>query len=380
MNRVALAAVKAITKLRPNIKDRYKQQRAAEDLSAKLMIADPRCRIDDATVAALDGYQIPIRIFTPLDVDFSLKAGLHVNEDVKGTILFFHGGGWANGDVDFYADTCSKMAIKLERRVVSVDYRRSPEHPFPAAPSDCYEVARQLFAGKILPDVNPEHIVLFGDSAGGNLAAVVSLMARNTGEFTPRTQVLLYPLTYSDHSETTIFDSVRENGEDYILTREDIESYIGMYLSEPADYESPYFAPLLEVDLSRQPRTLVITAEYCPLRDEGEVYAARLEEEGNEVECVRMLDAVHGYFLYPSVFSFVRDTYRIIEAFLNGEALPAENGGAWMTLLSSDREPERDSGTAPDREPECDSKTACDREPERVSGTASDHPDKGSNH
>ena len=356
MNRVALAAVKAITKLRPNIKDRYKQQRAAEDLSAKLMIADPRCRIDDATVTALDGYQIPIRIFTPLDVDFSLKAGLHVNEDVKGTILFFHGGGWANGDVDFYADTCSKMAIKLERRVVSVDYRRSPEHPFPAAPSDCYEVARQLFAGQILPDADPEHIVLFGDSAGGNLAAVVSLMARNTGEFAPRTQVLLYPLTYSDHSETTIFDSVRENGEDYILTREDIESYIGMYLSDPADYESPYFAPLLEVDLSHQPRTLVVTAEYCPLRDEGEVYAARLEADGNEVECVRVLDAVHGYFLYPSVFSFVRDTDRIIEAFLDGEALPAENENAWMTLLGSDHQSECNSEVSPD------------------------HPDKGSNH
>lgn len=368
MNRVALAAVKAITKLRPNIKDRYKQQRAAEDLSAKLMIADPRCRIDDATVTALDGYQIPIRIFTPLDVDFSLKAGLHVNEDVKGTILFFHGGGWANGDVDFYADTCSKMAIKLERRVVSVDYRRSPEHPFPAAPSDCYEVARQLFAGQILPDADPEHIVLFGDSAGGNLAAVVSLMARNTGEFAPRTQVLLYPLTYSDHSETTIFDSVRENGEDYILTREDIESYIGMYLSDPADYESPYFAPLLEVDLSHQPRTLVVTAEYCPLRDEGEVYAARLEADGNEVECVRVLDAVHGYFLYPSVFSFVRDTYRIIEAFLDGEALPAENEGAWMTLLSSDHQSE------------CGSEVSPDRELKRNSEVSPDHPDKGSNH
>ena len=333
MNRIALAAVKAITKLRPNIADGYKRQRAAEDLSAKLTIVDPRCRVDDATVNALDGYPIPIRIFTPLDVDFSLRAGLHVSEDVKGTILFFHGGGWANGDVDFYADTCMKMALKLERRVVAVDYRRSPEHPFPAAPSDCYEVARQLFAGKILSDVDPEHIVLFGDSAGGNLAAVVSLMARDTGEFTPRTQILLYPLTYSDHSETTIFDSVRENGEDYILTREDIVSYIDMYLSDPADYESPYFAPLLAMDLTDQPRTLVVTAEYCPLRDEGEVYAARLEAEGNQVECVRVLDAVHGYFLYPSVFGFVRDTYRIIEAFLNGEPLPEDEDGAWIALL-----------------------------------------------
>lgn len=333
MNRIALAAVKAITRLRPNIKDGYKQQRAAEDLSAKLMIANPRCRIDDATVTALDGYAIPIRIFTPLDVDLSLRNGLHVDENVQGTILFFHGGGWANGDVDFYADICTKMALKLERRVVAVDYRRSPEHPFPAAPSDCYEVARQLFAGTILPDIDPARIVLFGDSAGGNLAAVVSLMARDTGEFTPRTQVLLYPLTYSDHSTTTIFDSVRDNGEDYLLTREDIESYINMYLVDANDYESPYFAPLLALDLSDQPRTLVITAEYCPLRDEGETYAARLEADGNEVECVRVLDAVHGYFLYPSVFGFVRDTYRIIENFLDGEVLVADDDAKWLLLL-----------------------------------------------
>ncbi|MEG0324484.1 MAG: alpha/beta hydrolase fold domain-containing protein, partial [Raoultibacter sp.] len=81
-------------------------------------------------------------------------------------MLFFHGGGWVNGDVDFYIDACSTMALTLERRVVSVDYRRAPEHRFPQAPEDCYEVARQLFAGTLLSDVAPDNIVLFGDSAG----------------------------------------------------------------------------------------------------------------------------------------------------------------------------------------------------------------------
>ena len=336
MNRIALAAVKAITKLRPNIKDGYKRQRAVEDASGALTIASPRCRIDDTTVKAPDGHKIPIRIFTPLDVDFSLRTGLHVSEESKGTILLFHGGGWANGDVSFYSDVCMKMAIKLQRRVIGVDYRRSPEHRFPSAPNDCYEVARQLFAKEIVPDVDPDNIVLFGDSAGGNLAAAVSLMARDRGEFMPRTQILLYPLVYDDHSETTIFDSVRDNGEDYLLTREDIVGYIGMYLNEPEDYEDPYFAPLLETDLSNQPRTLVITAEYCPLRDEGETYAARLEAEGNEVECVRILDAVHGYFLYPSVFGFVRDTYRIIESFLDHEPLPHDEDAKWLALIGTD--------------------------------------------
>lgn len=102
-----------------------------------------------------------------------------------------------------------KMALKLNRRVVSVDYRRSPEYKFPAALVDCYEVARQLFARELLDDVDPEHIVLFGDSAGGNLAASVSLLARELGEFTPRTQILLYPLVYNDHTLTSMFDSVQ---------------------------------------------------------------------------------------------------------------------------------------------------------------------------
>lgn len=333
MNIVAHAAVKAITKLRPSIEDGYKVQRVAEDASSKLTLPDPRCRVDDMSVAAPDGHAIPIRVFTPLDVDFSLTKGLEVSEDHQGTILFFHGGGWANGNVDFYTDTCTKMAVKLSRRVVSVDYRRSPEHKFPTACEDCYAVAERLFAGAVLPDVDPEHIVLFGDSAGGNLAAVVSLMARDRGTFTPRTQVLVYPLTYSDHSPTTVFDSVRENGQDYLLTVDDINAYIGMYVRDAADLQSPYFAPLLAPDLSNMPRTLVITAEYCPLHDEGEAFAARLEMDGNQVECVRVLDAVHGYFLYPTVFGFVRDTYKILESFLDGLPLPPNPDGTWLPIL-----------------------------------------------
>lgn len=337
LNKAALAAVKAITKLRPgNIQDSYKQQRVAEDASAKLTVASPRCRIDDMTAKAPDGYEIPLKVFTPLDIDFSLKNGLHVNEDHKGTILYFHGGGWANGDVDFYTDSCMRTALKLERRVISVDYRRSPESKFPQAPEDCYEVARQLFAGTLIPDADPEHIVLMGDSAGGNLAAVVSLMARDRGDFTPRTQVLLYPLTYNDHSVNTIFPSVMENGEDYLLTREDIEGYIDLYLNGPEDYANPYFAPLLAPSLADQPRTLIISAEYCPLRDEGEAYAARIEADGGDAACYRMLDGVHGYFLYPSVLSLVRDTYRIIQHFLDGEPLPTEEQPRWLALLGTD--------------------------------------------
>lgn len=337
INKAILAAFKAASRIKPDIRKSYEAQRVAEEVSARLMIPDPRCRIDEAKATMPDGFELPLRVFTPLDIDFSLASGLKVTEDSRGTILFFHGGGWVNGSVDFYTDACTTMAIKLERRVVSVDYRRAPEHRFPQAPEDCYEVARQLHAGTLLSDVDTGNIVLFGDSAGGNLAAVVSLMARDRGEFLPRTQMLLYPVTYNDHDPaTSFFDSVRDNGEDYLLSSRDIRGYMELYASSPADLHRPYFAPLLEGDLSRQPRTLVVTAEYCPLRDEGEVYAQRLADDGGDVQCYRMLDAVHGYLLYPTVFNIVKDTYRIIKQFLDGDPLVQEGEPTWLGLLGTD--------------------------------------------
>ncbi len=336
INKAVLAAFKTVTRLKPDIRESYKAQRVIEDVSARLSLPDLRCRIDDASAFMPDGFEIPLRIFTPLDIDFSLTNGLKVTEDSRGTILFFHGGGWVNGNVDFYIDACSTTAVKLQRRVVSVDYRRAPEHRFPCAPEDCYEVTRQLFAGTLLADVDVDNVVLFGDSAGGNLAAVVSLMARDRGEFMPRNQILLYPATYNDHSPSSLFDSVRENGEDYLLSARDIEGYMELYRSSPEDLLNPYFAPLLAPDLSGQPRTLVITAEYCPLRDEGEAYAGRLSLDGSPVQCYRVLNAVHGYFLYPSVFSLVRDTYRIIKYFLDGGELVQEGEPAWLEILGTD--------------------------------------------
>ena len=104
MNPVVQAVIKAITLVQPDVASSWDAQRKVEDAAGKLTIADPRCRIDETTVAGPDGYEIPLRVFTPLDIDFSLKAGLHVNEDHRGTILYLHGGGWANGYVDFYSD------------------------------------------------------------------------------------------------------------------------------------------------------------------------------------------------------------------------------------------------------------------------------------
>ena len=164
--------------------------------------------------------------------------------------------------------------------------------------------------------VDPDDITRIGDSAGGNLAAVVSLMARDRGEFMPKRQILLYPSTYNDHSEQSPFASIRDFGTDFLLTSKRIQSVIELYRSSDDDLCNPYFAPLLAPDLSRQPRTLIITAEYCPLRDEGEAYGEKLRAAGNEVEIVRVPDALHGYMMMPPRFEYVLQTYRLINGFL----------------------------------------------------------------
>jgi acetyl esterase/lipase len=302
INKFMRAALKAITVLDPDVKRTYKMERQFELLTARL-----RGKPKDFTIwnhEVLSGsHKIPVRLFAP------------TGEGKFPLLLFFHGGGWVSGGIENYTGFCADLAKATNCIVASVDYRLAPEHKFPAAPEDCYAVTREFFCGRIL-DFDPDDITLIGDSAGGNLAAVVSLMARDRGEFLPKRQILIYPATYNDHSEQSPFASVRDNGTDYLLTSKRINSVIELYRSSDADMKNPYFAPLLASDFSRQPRTLIITAEYCPLRDEGEAYGKKLREAGGETEIVRMPDAFHAYMMLPPRFTHVRKTHQIINTFL----------------------------------------------------------------
>jgi acetyl esterase len=149
------------------------------------------------------------------------------------------------------------------------------------------------------------------------LAAAVSLMARDRGEFLPSKQILIYPATYNDHTEDSPFPSIRENGKDYLLTSKQIQDYLELYTPNVEDRNSPYLAPLLAEDLTNQPATLIITAQYDPLRDEGEAYGLRLKEAGNKVKMYRMKDAVHGFFSLPWKSEYVIRAYEIINCFLS---------------------------------------------------------------
>lgn len=251
-------------------------------------------------------HEIPVRIFMP-----------SVNEEQNRVLIFFHGGGWVVGNIDSYSNVCLNLAKQTGHIVVSVDYRLAPEHRFPAAIEDCYSVAREIFLDATLFDVKQEDITLIGDSAGGNLAAVVSLMARDRGEFLPAKQILIYPATSNDHSEVSPFPSVHENGTDYLLTSKRICDYIDLYKSCEEDLYNPYLAPLLSEDLKQQPKTLIITAQYDPLRDEGEAYGKKLYEHGNEVTVYRMKNALHGFLTLPKHFVHVKQSYQLINRFLN---------------------------------------------------------------
>ena len=227
-------------------------------------------------------YEVPIRVFFPDEESYLEK------DQIKGRkiMLFLHGGGWAT------------------------------EHKFPTGLMDCYAVARALYTH---PDTKPEDITLIGDSAGGNLAAALSIMARDRGEFMPKRQILIYPAVNNDYSEKSLFSSVRENGQDYLLTAGKLKDYINLYAGSEEDKLNPYFAPILEKDLSGQPDTLILTSEFDPLRDEGEAYGRRLAEAGNRVEVHRIKDALHGYFALGIRSLHVQESFEYINHFLEGE-------------------------------------------------------------
>jgi acetyl esterase len=231
------------------------------------------------------GPEIPVRIYTPAGAGpFPILA-------------WFHGGGWVVGDLDTADPTARHLAVGAGCVVVSVDYRLAPETKFPGAADDCY--AATVWAAQNAARLNgdADRLAVGGDSAGGNLAAAVALMARDRGKPPLVFQLLVYPVTACDFDTA----SYRQNAEGYMLTRDGMRWYWDHYLSTPADASNPYAAPLVAQDLSGLPTALVITAEFDPLCDEGEVYGRRLQAAGVPTTCSRYDGMIHGFFGMPAV-------------------------------------------------------------------------------
>jgi acetyl esterase len=233
---------------------------------------------DDRTIPGPAG-EIPVRVYTP--------AG----EGPKPVIVYFHGGGWVIGDMDTVDKPVRSIANRTGAVVVSVDYRLAPEQVYPAAFDDSYAATVWVAEHAAELGGDPARVAVAGDSAGGNLAAAVSLAARDRNGPRLVAQLLIYPVTNFDFTTA----SYEENGEGYLLTRGTMQWFWAHYLGAQDLGKDPYACPARADDLVGLPPAFVATAEFDPLRDEGEAYAANLRSAGVAVTAKRYDGMLHGF-------------------------------------------------------------------------------------
>ncbi|HXE16848.1 MAG TPA: alpha/beta hydrolase [Stellaceae bacterium] len=222
---------------------------------------------------------IPVRLYTPFGIGpFPLT-------------IYFHGGGFVLGNLDSHDSACRHLCLNSNSIVMAVDYRLAPEHPFPAAPDDCY--AATVWAGQHAGEIGADgkRFAVSGDSAGGNLAAVVSLRVRDEGGPRLCGQLLNCPVTDYDMERP----SYTANADGYFLTRETMKWFDGHYLKRPEDRKHPHAAPIRALDFTRLPPAYVLTAQYDPLCDEGEEYADKLAAAGVAVVKKRYSNMIHAF-------------------------------------------------------------------------------------
>jgi acetyl esterase len=222
---------------------------------------------------------IPIRLYYPAgDAPFA-------------TLVYFHGGGWVIGDLDTHHAFCHALAKTSECLVVAVDYRLAPEHRYPAAVEDAYAATQWVAENSELIQADPDRFAVCGDSAGGHLAAVVSLMARDRKGPRIDLQILIYPIT------DCCFDtpSYEENREGYMLTRDLMKWFWNHFINAESEADDPYVSPLRAKNFSNLPPALILTAEYDPLRDEGEAYGKKLQEAGVNLTLTRYPGMIHAF-------------------------------------------------------------------------------------
>lgn len=263
---------------------------------------DPISRREDRTIAGLEpDVEIPIRLYWPLDADGKLPG-----------LVFSHGGGWVIGTLDNYDSLCHLLANAGRCVVVSVDYRLAPEHRFPAAVEDAHTAT--VWVGKHAEElsIDPDRIVVGGDSAGGNLAAATCLMARDRNSVEIAAQVLVYPIT--DFS----FDrpSYEENADGYFLTRDSMKWFWEQYLPNTTERADPRCSPLRAESLADLPPAFVLTTRYDVLRDEGMAYADRLEESGVAVTRDEYDSMIHGFLRRTDIYDKANQAVRRIGAFV----------------------------------------------------------------
>jgi acetyl esterase len=284
-------------------------RRASEAMASLHGGSEPVAAVEDRTVPGPGG-GIPVRIYTP------------EGREPFPVLMYFHGGGWVIGGIESSDGLCRTLANGSGCIVVSVGYRLAPEHPFPAAADDAYHATRWAAANAAGFGGDPSRIAVSGDSAGGNLAAVVCQMARDRGGPAIRFQLLVYPVT--DAACDT--PSYAENADGYFLTKDAMLWFWNHYARTDADRGHPYASPLRAAGFAGLPPALVITAEFDPLRDEGERYAERLRAAGVPAKLIRYDGMIHGFFNMGGVIDRGETAVRQSAAFLR-DVLNPEPGG-----------------------------------------------------
>ena len=239
-------------------------------------------KVADLKIDGRNG-EIPVRMYTP---EHSKNAPV---------IVFYHGGGFVIGNLKSHDKVCRRLCKMNQAFVVAVDYRLAPEHKFPAAVEDCYDATKWVSENIAKYGGNGEQLIVMGDSAGGNLAAVTAIQARDLGTPKVAAQVLIYPTSDARMGHP----SITSNGKGYILTKDLMTWFMDNYANNEADKSNPLMSPLLTKDLSNLPPALVQTAGFDPLRDEGIEYMEKLKAAGNEVAYTNYEGLVHTYFTMP---------------------------------------------------------------------------------
>jgi acetyl esterase len=254
-------------------------------------------KVENRRIAGPRG-DIPLRLYWP------------ATATARGAAVFFHGGGWVLGDLATHDHLCRELANAAGCLVAAVDYRLAPEHKFPAAPEDALAATSWIQASAATLGIDARHVAVIGDSAGGNLAAVVSVMCRDRGELLPALQVLIYPIT--DYNVETA--SYRAYAQGYMLSRDAMRWFWRQYLARDDEGYHPYASPLRAESLAGLPRALVITAECDPLCDEGEAYAQRLKAAGVPTRLIRYDGMIHGFLRRLNAFPVARQALQEIAA------------------------------------------------------------------
>jgi acetyl esterase len=255
------------------------EARAADLASIRAAGGNPE-KVHEVTEHWLEDPRIPIRVYRP-----NAAPGLPV-------LMYFFGGGWVLGTIDTADAIARSLANAAGCIVVVPGYRLAPEHPFPAAVEDCWRATEWVIANAAALGADPARIAVGGDSAGGNLAAGITLMAQEAGGPALVGQLLVYPNT----DQTADDESMRANDDPYLFNHHSVAWYRKHYLLDGDDVYNPLASPLQAESLAGLPPALVITAEYDPLRDQGERYAARLAHDGVPVAVTRYEGMIHGFF------------------------------------------------------------------------------------